>query len=233
MVRMVKQVKNQNAPILLFDIDWTLLNGINNTHRESFRQAFKRCFNLDSADVFDINPHGLTDTEIISGVANKNGITASLIEEKMSEAQDLMSKYYTESAGIEKPELLPGVKCLLENLKKNTFNTGIVSGNLSTIGKSKLSASNIISFFDIFCFPDTTGNKTASVHTLREEGIQNDIVIIGDTPNEILSAQATGSRSIAVATGAYNFDNLSSFNPDLVVTSLVDESVLEFLMSNF
>lgn len=233
MVRMAKQVKHQHAPILLFDIDWTLLNGVNNTHRESFRQAFKHCFNLDSADVFDINPHGLTDTEIISRVAEKNGVTASVVEEKMSEAQSLMSTYYMESAGIEKPELLPGVKYLLENLKDNTFNIGIVSGNLSVIGKSKLNTANIISFFDVFCFPDTTGNKTESVQTLRKEGIQNDIVIIGDTPNEILSAQVTGSRSIAVATGSYNFDDLSSFNPDLVVNTLEDESVLEYLLCNF
>lgn len=230
---MVKQIKNHNAPILLFDIDWTLLNGINNTHRESFKQAFKHCFNLDSADVFDINPHGLTDTEIISGVAEKNGIKATVIKEKMSEAQDLMSKYYIESAGIERTELLPGVRYLLENLKKNTFNIGIVSGNLSVIGKSKLSAANIISFFDVFCFPDTTGNKTESIKALWKEGVQNDIVIIGDTPNEILSAKATGSRSIAVATGSYNFDDLSSFNPDLAVTSFEDESVLEYLLSNF
>ena len=230
---MVEQVKNQNAPILLFDIDWTLLNGINVTHRESFRQAFKHCFNLDSADVFDINPHGLTDIEIISRVAEKNGIGASVIAKKISEAQDIMSKYYVESAKIEKPELLPGVKYLLEKLKNNAFNIGIVSGNLSVIGNSKISAANIIGFFDLFCFPDTTGNKTESIQTLRKEGIQNDIVIIGDTPNEILSAQATGSRSVAVATGSYNFDDLSSFNPDLVVNSFEDESVLKYLLSSF
>ena len=92
---------------------------------------------------------------------------------------------------------------------------------------------NIIGFFDVFCFPDTTGNKTESIQALRKEGIQNDVVIIGDTPNEILSAQATGSRSVAVATGSYNFDDLSSFNPDLVVKSFEDDSVLKYLLSIF
>ena len=228
---MVEQIKNQNTPVVLFDIDWTLLNGINNTHRESFKHVFKNCFDLKSADVFDINPHGLTDTEIIFKVAEKNCVSNSVIEEKMIEAQHVMSRFYSEHAGEENPILLPGVKHLLNCLRDNEFNIGILSGNLSDIGKLKLGSANILGYFDIYCFPDTTGNKTESISVLRNQGLQNEIVIVGDTPNEIISSQATNSRSIAVATGSYSYEDLSSLKPDVVVETLEDSSVLDFLLN--
>ena len=40
------------------------------------------------------------------------------------------------------------------------------------------------------------------------------IVIIGDTPNDILCARAVGAKAIAVATGRHDLDSLASHEPD-------------------
>lgn len=231
MVRMDKKIRYHSAPLVLFDIDWTLLNGINNTHRESFKYAFKHCFGLESADVFDINPHGLTDTEIIFKVAEHHGVKTTDVEERMLEAMNLMSEYYSDRSVNEQPKILPGVEQLLHSLQDKNFNLGILSGNLSSIGESKLLGANINKYFDIFCFPDTTGNKIDSVLKLRSDGIANVIVLVGDTPNEILSAQSTNAKSIAVATGSYTEEDLLSLSPDLVVKTLEDSSVADYLIT--
>ena len=49
---------------------------------------------------------------------------------------------------------------------------------------------------------------------------QKDIIIIGDTPNDVLCAQHYQARSVAVTTGPYSADQLRESNPDYVITSM-------------
>ena len=56
------------------------------------------------------------------------------------------------------------------------------------------------------------------------------IVIIGDTPADILCGRPIGARSVAVATGHYTVDALAEHEPDAVFSNLVDtEAVLAAL----
>ena len=47
-------------------------------------------------------------------------------------------------------------------------------------------------------------------------------MVIGDTPHDIRCARAIDARTVAVATGGYGADELSSHEPDLLLDELPD-----------
>ena len=51
-----------------------------------------------------------------------------------------------------------------------------------------------------------------------------DVVIIGDTPHDIVCARAGGARVVAVATGNYGASTLESHAPDVLFDDLSDTS---------
>ena len=48
------------------------------------------------------------------------------------------------------------------------------------------------------------------------------IVIVGDTPNDIACGKANGARTVAVATGPFSPDELLAHGPDAVLPDLAD-----------
>jgi phosphoglycolate phosphatase-like HAD superfamily hydrolase len=50
----------------------------------------------------------------------------------------------------------------------------------------------------------------------------NDIIIIGDTPNDIACGKAHGARTVAVATGPFSVADLTAHQPDAVLADLSD-----------
>ena len=49
-----------------------------------------------------------------------------------------------------------------------------------------------------------------------------DVVIIGDTPNDIACGKAHGARTVAVATGPFSVADLAAHHPDAVLADLAD-----------
>jgi phosphoglycolate phosphatase-like HAD superfamily hydrolase len=60
-----------------------------------------------------------------------------------------------------------------------------------------------------------------------------EVVIIGDTPHDIDCARAHGCRSLAVATGAFELEDLRGHQPDIAVEDLADgEAIMGWLMQS-
>ncbi len=49
-----------------------------------------------------------------------------------------------------------------------------------------------------------------------------DVVVIGDTPNDIACGRAAGARTVAVATGPFSVAELHEHGADVVLESLAD-----------
>jgi phosphoglycolate phosphatase-like HAD superfamily hydrolase len=59
-----------------------------------------------------------------------------------------------------------------------------------------------------------------------------DAIVIGDTPNDVACAQASGARSIAVATGSHTVEELRASGADVVFEDLSHTSdVLRVIQS--
>ena len=104
---------------------------------------------------------------------------------------------------------------------------GLVTGNLSAIAWRKLENAGIDKYFSFGAFAEqaSTRARLASLAfgQARRKGLaskKSSVTLIGDHANDIGAAQANGFRSVAVATGLMQAEQLLRFNPDVVLGTL-------------
>ena len=59
-----------------------------------------------------------------------------------------------------------------------------------------------------------------------------DFMIIGDTPRDFACAREAGIKVILVATGIFPFEELTKEKPDLLVHTLEDQRVFDFILNS-
>ena len=127
---------------------------------------------------------------------------------------------------------LPGAGALAARLAAEAGVTvGLLTGNYVETGRMKIDAAGLDSnLFRIGAFagdgPDRRSLVPVAIRRLEEgEGRRvapNDVVVIGDTPLDIDCAAAYGCRSLAVATGHHDEDELRACGADLVAATLAE-----------
>jgi phosphoglycolate phosphatase-like HAD superfamily hydrolase len=135
-------------------------------------------------------------------------------------------------------KLCPGVKSALEMLAKHRIPVGLVTGNLSAIAWRKLEHADIDRHFSFGAFAEeaTTRTRLARLAVLKAKkkhlaAASCSVTLIGDHANDIAAAQANGFRSVAVATGLMDADQLSSFKPDVLLNNL-ESATLDIICGN-
>lgn len=224
--------------LLLFDIDGTLLGGMPPTHRQAICEAARQVFDLPLAVEQITMTAGRTDTAIVYSVLEQAGLTRDQITPLLPLFFEAMTTTYER---LRLPDLsrylLPAVPQTLAWLAEREAALGLVTGNLTGIAWSKLSAAGIDHYFQCGAFgeeaeardalPALAAERAAACfgRTFRPEAT----FVIGDTPLDIACGVACGFRAIAVASGPiYSFDTLTNYHPDFV---LHDLSELPALMS--
>jgi phosphoglycolate phosphatase len=216
--------------LVLFDIDGTLLT-VHGAGAAVMRETIAASVGFPlNAEGYSMS--GKTDTQIVLElVARSGGDTEAVfpILEKIWAA-------YTEKlaavlATIE-PLVLPGVRELLAELaaQPEDILLGLLTGNVEKAAWLKLQRINVAHHFRFGAFGNGAKERAllppiavTKVHTATGKHFKGkDIVIIGDTPNDILCGQALGVKSIAVATGKFTLEQLASHNPDALFADLSD-----------
>jgi phosphoglycolate phosphatase len=223
--------------LILFDVDGTLLRTGGATTRCIWRAAEKafgrplgRCQFMP----------GLLDHELLRCVADHNTIdrpeqfletyTATYLAELEAELGQTHAEV--------KP--MPGIISLLERLEEMPqIATGILTGNFrqATFLKLRFASLNRFTFTaSAFAEDGLVRNDLVAVALQRFAGCfgqpidMSQTIIVGDTPRDIATAQATGCRVLSVATGAYSLDQLRAFKPDAAVQDLRDTAVLDAVL---
>lgn len=229
---------NKYYLIPLFDIDWTLVNGLNQTHSDSFKFMFEHVFKLENINVYDIRPCGMTDSQIILEILKIHNMADKFTKNRLSTAIALMGNYYLENSHKEHIKLMPGVMNVLETLKNAGYIMGILSGNIETVGRQKLSGASISEYFSFGAFGDMSVSRSELVDFAEKEmqknainAQKNQFVIIGDSIRDIECAKNSNIPSICVATGSYSKGELQYAGADLVVNTLEEvDSVTQFIL---
>ncbi len=132
----------------------------------------------------------------------------------------------------------PGVLDTLNWLHEQVGCTiGLLTGNIESGARIKLGAFGILDFFKVGAFgSDHSDRKELLPIAIRKlaksDGMElsyQDCVVIGDTPRDVDCSKPYGAKCVAVATGPYDYDVLSSTDADIVVNTL--EGVQEYLCS--
>jgi phosphoglycolate phosphatase len=202
------------VPLLLWDIDGTLLLKASREHAESIHAAIKRVYHVELPNG-EVEAAGRTDFAIARSILTLAGVSAERIDERLLALRAAAVEEYTRRVPADLSDhLAPHVREVLDQLERRSdVRHSLVTGNLEPIARMKLRAAGIGHHFpkgqggfgsdseDRAELPDIAraraGNHPAS-----------DTVVIGDTPRDIACARAAGVRVIAVATGPFGADQL-------------------------
>ncbi len=231
--------------LVLFDIDGTLLSTYRKGWEEPFTSAiavtFKEMGIPVTIDSSRFRAGGKTDPQIIWELLEGNNVS----EEDFQRAMPQIQKRYLRSLrdkirGPQHVQLKPGVEALLEFLKpREDLLLGLLTGNFEEGARYKLETHKLNHYFPFGAFGDGTKNRSdlppravAEAKRLAGKEFQGkEIVIIGDTPNDIICGRPLRVRTIAVASSNYNMEDLAAEKPDYLFQDLTDkEKVLSALI---
>jgi phosphoglycolate phosphatase-like HAD superfamily hydrolase len=216
--------------LILWDIDGTLIYS-GGVAGESMRAAMRRVYGSVSTSERHLYA-GKTDQQIIFEtfadqgqerlVSALNQFTAEYIEELSGRREEFAAR----------ARVLGGVVAALERLADEHVVQSVLTGNLQPIARIKLDIMGLTRFFDL------DAGAYGSDHHIRANLAPvavaragqryghafagADVVVIGDTPNDIDCGRAAGARTIAVATGPFGVEELRAHAADVVFSDLSD-----------
>jgi phosphoglycolate phosphatase-like HAD superfamily hydrolase len=132
---------------------------------------------------------------------------------------------------------LPGAADALRTLHTRDGTVqSVLTGNTREAASLKLQAFDLATYLrlDLGAYGTDADDRPALVaiarrHAENATGISfgpEHTVLIGDTPNDVKAAHEGGARIIAVATGDYTSDDLTSTGADTVLDDLTDTNAL-------
>jgi phosphoglycolate phosphatase-like HAD superfamily hydrolase len=213
----------RQTPILLYDIDGTLLN----VQREFLLNIIEEqliLFNIEKPDTNSRSFAGRTDRGIFMELIGDMPNAASLFKKLVSNYSNAM----TEHLSREFIQLHDGaVESVEESISLN-IPVGLCTGNIQPVAMKKVQTAGLHDTFTFGGFGDTSEDRNELPgeadrdyrSKFNENPAHGRYVIIGDTPNDIRCAHHFGAKSVAVTTGGFSETELEAFNPDLIVSSL-------------
>jgi len=232
--------------LVLFDIDGTLLTTTRGAWENPFKDAMEGVFKDEGepklVDTAQYRPGGKTDTQIIYEILTQNDVPESRIEALLPKIRSRYLAHLKEivEARPDYVTLKPGVRELLTQLQPHPETLlGLLTGNFEEGARIKLGAHGLNHYFAFGAFGENARQRselpqraldTAERHS-GHKFAKKEIVIIGDTPNDIHCGKHLHVRVIAVATGPFTVEQLSAEKPDFVFPNLADaEKVLKAIL---
>jgi len=176
--------------------------------------------------------YGMKGPEIIKQIVHDNGkIITDKEVRKLANEKDRLYKNMAEK----KLKLLPGVKKLLNYLRKKNYKIGIASSSAREIIEQLLRVKKLKKYFDVVV--DGLEIKNSKPHPeiflecakrLRVE--PEDCAVVEDSIHGIRGAKRANMKCIAVATGQHSRIELERESPDLLLNSLKEfDKISNFL----
>jgi phosphoglycolate phosphatase-like HAD superfamily hydrolase len=204
----------QGVPLLLWDIDGTLLLKASIEHAEAIHAAIKRVYHVDLPQA-RVEAAGRTDFAIARSILTLGGVSAERVDERLGDLRAAaVQEYARRVPGDLSDRVAPHVPEVLDALaQRDDVSHSLVTGNLEPIARMKLRAAGIGHHFP----PGLGGFGSDAEDRAELPGIararagdhpRERTVVIGDTPRDIACARADGVRVIAVTTGPYDAQEL-------------------------
>jgi phosphoglycolate phosphatase-like HAD superfamily hydrolase len=212
--------------LVLFDIDGTLVRRAGPHHREALVHGVRRVTGMETT-TDGIPVQGMLDPDIVAVMLRQAGARRAAIVEAMPEIQRAAERYYLRGCPDLRDKHCPGVVPVLERLTRRGALLGLVTGNLTRIGWHKLKRAGLRGYFRFGAFGEMAKTRAGlakiAIREARRSGWiarEAPVSLIGDSPADILAAQANHIRAIAVATGLTPAEELRSHQPDFLLKDL-------------
>jgi phosphoglycolate phosphatase len=216
--------------LLLFDIDGTLLHAKGAT-REAKALAMEEIFGT-SAGVRTHHFGGKTDWQILREVLEPHGINRLEIGQKMAVFEQVFAEKLAEVIVNFDVEALAGSKELLAHLQQRPdMMLGLVTGNTTLTSPVKLKAAGFdTSIFVVGAYGSESDDRNElpklalerAIAHAKQEIAPSDVIIIGDTVNDVRAARAIGGVAVTVFTGFEERQALEESQPDYMLNDLTE-----------
>lgn len=216
---------------IFWDIDGTLLKtGLAGV--DALRDAIKLRFGIENFQ-FSHPLAGMTDSFIFKQTIKdiKGSCSAADAAGLLIHYHQLLEKYLPTHPG----SLMPNVKKTLQFCAQQptAYKNCLLTGNTMAGAFAKLRHYGIAPYFDsrYSACGELSEDRCELAQTayqrlyLLDPDITPDkVIIVGDTPNDILCAQAIEAHSLIILAGStYTADDLKSYNPWQIIHSLPDD----------
>jgi phosphoglycolate phosphatase-like HAD superfamily hydrolase len=216
--------------IILFDIDGTLVL----TGGAGMRAMNRACEDLvRGADAMaGVTFAGRTDWSILDDILRNHGHTldeALLDHLRQRYVAHLGEEIRLPGRGVK--DVMPGIRALLDALAaREDVRVGLLTGNFAEGARIKLEYFDLWKYFPWGAFGGDSANRNdlvpIAVARAREHGVDRihprNVLVVGDTPNDVECALAAGATPVAVATGSYSVDQLRTAGAEIVFADLRD-----------
>jgi len=199
---------------IVFDFDLTLVDSFRALH--GAWRDFEKYHHVSFSKIPEKKIWGMPKELVFKQVAKLNGNKLS-----WQEIKELGTKYTAKHFA----NLKFRNQEMLQEFKKKKIKLGIISYNFyTTVSKTAKNIKNRKIKFDFIFTPDTgIGEKKEQFlrHILRLCKIKKDeLIYIGDHPQDIEAAKKAGVISAAVATGLFSIKQLKRYHPDILISKL-------------
>lgn len=213
--------------LVLFDIDGTLIR-CGRQVGPMFLDSMNSVFGSRGAwQGFSFS--GKTDPQIVVELLEREGFDRQHVIQRLDELRELYLPRIEQELDPAKMTLLPGVLRLLKELESQAdMHLGLVTGNWERGGRAKLAAFDLNRFFDYGGFgEDGVAREDLPPAAMRRASesagrsfAPEEVLIVGDTPNDVRCAHAHGIQCLAVTTGFVDSETLAAAGADWIVSSL-------------
>ena len=230
--------------VLLFDVDGTLVNagGAGRRALEAAMEAhLGAAVRPQETWLSGMKLDGMTDRLIVREAMAVTGrpFDAGLCDRILDTYADRL-RVEIHGPGY---QVLPGVDALLAALSARGAVVGLCTGNIMPGARIKLARGGLDRYFgfgagDVYGFAaDGEAREHIVEAALRRASARlvrtidpREVLVIGDTPRDVLGARAAGCAVLAVATGRFGVDALRAEGADHVVATLADPTVEALLL---
>lgn len=211
------------STLLVFDIDGTLIRNTT-AAKHAFENAVRAVIG-DGAEIPSVPMAGRTDLAILADIlASLRPAPAAVQPHAVFGAYVPLLR---DALRTDPGELCPGVDLLLPALgRRDDVWLALGTGNVEAGAWLKLAAQGIDGVFEIGGFGGLSHDRdvvigAAIANARRHFDLRfSRVVIVGDTPHDVRSAQANGAHCLAVATGRYDAAALRAAGATITLADL-------------
>ncbi len=225
---------------MFFDIDGTLLL-TDGAGRVAIAAALEAVFGT-SGPLDGYTFHGKTDPQIVVELMGAAGLDERDVRARLPEVWPVYLESLERGLEVRRREgritVLPGIAALLAALEERRgVSLGLLTGNIEPGARLKLAAAGVPWKFDVGGYGSDSELRSevarTAVSRCRESaGEPAEVVVVGDTPEDVACARAVNARAVAVATGRHGVAELEQAGADAVFEDFSDtEAALHCILS--
>lgn len=209
---------------LLFDIDGTLIDAAG-AGRLSLDLALEKEFAQPRTQPIALQ--GRTDLGIFTEYLERHQIPPT--EDNLHRFRQAYLELLPQQMHLKPGKVCTGIETLLPQLAQDPrFKLGLLTGNSLQSATIKLSHFQLHTWFGFGIYGQRALRRIDLAHDIppvlqsvaQTSWHQKQVVVIGDTPDDVALGKAVGARTIAVGTGGHPRDELQKSAPCVVLDDL-------------